>query len=519
MNWLSANLIMRLIGTENFARGINCTLWTLLILIGLPIPGLADDRPNIIIILADDMGYGDLRCNSPDSQIPTPNIDRLAAEGVRFTDAHSPSGVCTPTRYGLLTGRYAWRTRLQEKVLSQYAMPLIESDRLTLGSMLKKKGYTTASFGKWHLGMEWVRKDGTAASPDTNFQADEEINLDAPIKAGPLTAGFDYYYGIDIVLQPPYGFIENNRLIDPVPEIQKPDSMLGKPGRMQEGWRFEKIMTTIVGRSIDYMKTHVRTHPEQPFFQYIALNAPHTPIAPSEPFAGSTKLTPYCDFVHEIDWHVGRILNAVDELGIKENTIIIFTSDNGSPDRSGEENMTGAIGSNSRLSGHHPNWPWRGLKGDIYEGGHRVPFIARWPNRFPTGKTNDQLICLTDLTATFAGLLNLELLDDEAPDSRNILPALMGLKLDETIRGDVIFHSWLNLYSIRVGDLKYIEGQGSGGFSSLIEEEKVGEAFPSGQLYNLRTDPEEKNNLFNSMPSEVERLALLLQQRKDENPE
>ncbi|MBN1589878.1 MAG: arylsulfatase, partial [Pirellulales bacterium] len=353
----------------------------------------AAQRPNIVFILADDLGFGDPGCYNPESKIPTPNIDRLATQGMRFTDAHSASSVCTPTRYGLLAGRYCWRTRLKKYVLSTYGMPLLETERVTLAEMLKSHGYATTCIGKWHLGMAWQRNDGKQTPASANRVPDKVIDLSKPVLNGPCDHGFDSYFGTDIPNFPPYCFIQDDRIVGPTPDRPKPKSMFGLPGRMQKGWKLERILPTLGEKAVAYIRDRAANDKNEPFFLYLPLTAPHTPIVPNQAFHGKSQATRYGDFVAEVDAVVGDVLAALNEAGLTENTIVVFTSDNGSPGRNGE-NASGPTGSCFRDSRHNPSGPWRGRKGDIHEAGHRVPLIVRWPGHVRPDSVSDELICL-----------------------------------------------------------------------------------------------------------------------------
>jgi arylsulfatase A len=467
----------------------------------------AAQRPNVVFILADDLGWGDPKCYWAASKIPTVHIDRLAGQGMKFTDAHSPTAVCTPTRYAFLTGRYAWRSWLKRGVLSAYAMPLLEPERVTLPEMLKQHGYATAAIGKWHLGMKWQRNDGRETPPHTGRLPDEVIDLAKPVLDGPCNHGFDSYFGTDVPNYPPFCFIENDRVFGPMPDRPKPKTMHGSPGRMQQGWRLERILPTLGQRAVAYIHQRAAKR-DEPFFLYLPLTAPHTPIVPNPPFRGSTQATLCGDFVAEVDALVGDVLAALDETGLAENTIVVFTSDNGSPDLDGT-NCGGQFYSCSRRSGHNPSGPWRGIKADIHEGGHRVPLIVRWPGNVRAGSVSEELICLVDFYATLAGIIGHELPDDAAEDSFNMLPALLEKKLLGPIRSSLIHHSWRGMFAIRSGPWKLIRGQGSGGFTKVV----VPPDAPKGQLYHLGDDPKEQRNLYNDRPDVVERLSRLLDEQ------
>ena len=461
------------------------------------------NNPNIIFIFADDMGYGDLNCQNPYSMIPTPNLDHLASQGMRFTDAHTASSVCTPSRYGLLTGRYCWRTRLKSGVLWSWGKPLIEDHRLTIGGMLQKAGYHTACIGKWHLGWDWRTADDKPVD-ESNCT---EIDYTMPIAEGPTTRGFDYYWGDDVISFPPFAYIKNDKLIK-VPTVQKTpgDWGTGDGGAMTDDYRIENVLPDLTEKAIEYI--HDRAKSERPFFLYFPLNAPHGPIAPSEEFQGSTKAGPYGDLVHQIDAVVGQLIEALEKEGVIDNTLIIFSSDNGSPARSGEGHC-GEVGSFIERNGYSPNWPWRGLKADVWEAGHRVPFIVKWAGQVPAGHVSDEPICLTDFMATVADIIGVDLPENAAEDSYSLLPILKGEKLNKPLREAIIHHSGNGLFAVRQGEWKLILGLGAGGFSGKwIKSE-------TGQLYDLKKDPEEKNNVYSKHPELVKKMTALLEQYKE----
>jgi len=465
------------------------------------------NSPNVVFILADDMGYGDLNCQNPESKIPTPYLDELASQGMRFTDAHSPSSVCTPTRYGILTGRYSWRTRLKKGVLWPWEPPLIESDRLTVGNMFQEAGYHTAAIGKWHLGWVWDFPDSVEVN---NRLPGSQVNFNSPIEEGPITRGFNYYFGDDVPNFPPYTFIENDHVVE-IPTLIKPDSLFGNRGVMQPGWRLDQVMPAITNKAVEYIKDRAENHTDQAFFLYFTLTAPHTPIAVDEQYLGKSKAGLYGDFVHEVDACVGQVLDALDKTGVAENTLVFFTSDNGSPQRDGT-NYAGPVGSVKKY-GHDPSRPWRGLKSDIWEGGHRVPFLVRWPGKVKAGSVNSELISHIDFMSTIAAILDIDLPDEAAPDSYDISPAIFGDSKAAGIREALVHHSGGGLFAIRQGPWKLIMGLGPGGFSGPIRQPKQGE--PAGQLYNLADDPGEEHNLFNEEPEIVEQLTILLEGIRD----
>ncbi len=469
----------------------------------------AAERPNVLVILADDMGYGDPKCYCPESKIPTPSIDRLASEGMRFTDAHSPTAVCTPTRYSLLTGRYCWRTRQKKNVLTPYAMPLLDRDRTTLAEMFKEHGYATAAFGKWHLGLKWQRNDGKETPLDDKHVPDRVIDLGKPFLDGPCDHGFDTYFGVDVPNYPPYCFLENDRVYGPVPDQFKPETNVSTPGRGQQDWRFDRILPTLGKKATDYIRRHAAEKKDTPFFLYLPLTAPHIPIVPNRPFRGKTEATLYGDFVAEVDSLVGDVLTALDETDSAEKTIVIFTSDNGSPERNGHEGA-GPLGSCISDSGHHPNGPWRGRKGDIHEGGHRVPLVVRWPGNVRAASVSEELICLVDVYATLAAVLDHPLPRDAAEDSFNMLPVLLEKERPGPVRQSLILHSDQGMFAIRVGPWKLIRGQGTGSF---FTKDQIPPDAPQGQLYHLANDPAEQKNLYRQRPDVVERLSKTLDEQ------
>ena len=461
--------------------------------------GKANKRPNIIFIMADDMGYGDLGCYNKRSKIPTPNMNRLAKEGVRFTDAHSPSAVCTPTRYGVLTGRYSWRTRLKRGVLNGYSPSLIDTKRMTVASLLKQHGYATACIGKWHLGL------GNAKRTD----------FSKPLVPGPNALGFDYFFGISASLDmPPYCYIENDRVVEE-PTLMVEAGEAGRDGWWRKGpiapgFKHVQVLPTLTEKAVAYIDKHAGNSTNSPFFMYFALPAPHCPIAPADFVKGRSQAGGYGDYVVEVDWTVGEVVKALKHNGIAENTLIMVTSDNGSPGRTKIKRAPYSI---IEVYGHYPSGNLRGIKADIWDGGHREPFVARWPARISAGSTSDELICLTDLLATCAAIVGAKLPGNAGEDSYSILSALLGKKTDKTIREAVVHHSGSGMFAIRQGNWKLILGRGSGGFTKPSRvKPKQGE--PQGQLYDLDKDPAEKNNLWAQHPPIVQRLTDLLEKYK-----
>lgn len=451
-------------------------------------PAQAGRQPNIVIILADDLGYGDLQSYNARSKIPTARLDRFAAEGMRFTDAHSPSAVCTPTRYGLLTGRYAWRTRLKKSVLNGYSPLLIEPGRLTIASLLKPLGYTTAAIGKWHLGF------GTA----------EPADFSRPLDPGPNSVGFDYFFGIPASLDmPPYVFVENRTVTVAPSATVEASEMRRKGGRgfwragaIAPGFTHEGVLPALTDKAVSFL---AKQTPARPFLLYLALTAPHTPWLPTAEFRGRSGAGVYGDFAVQVDDAVGRVLDALDRAKVSGQTLVIFASDNGAH----------WLPSDIDRWGHRANDGWRGQKADIWDGGHRIPLIARWPGRIQAGSTRHDLVCLTDLFATVAAAVGVPLPTDAAEDSFNLLPALEGRALRAPIREAIVHHSNDGTFAIRQGRWKLAFALGSHGFSDPVDiVPKPGEA--KGQLYDLEIDPAEQHNLWLQEPEIVARLTALL---------
>lgn len=459
--------------------------------------------PNIVLILADDMGYGDLSCLNEDSKIETPHMDRIAAEGITFTDAHASSSVCTPSRYSVLTGRYSWRGKLQWGVLGPIEAALIDAETLTLPQFLQQSGYHTACIGKWHLGMGWPFRMPRSTvglhwdCPEL-VAAANDIDYARSITDGPTARGFDYYFGVDASNFPPYCFIENDRTVG-IPTLQKPDSMFGHPGPMIEGWDLEAILPELTQKAVGYICE--RAKQDQPFFLYFPSTAPHTPIAPTKKFQGKSEAGAYGDFIMQLDDTIGQIYTALKSYGFQDDTLFIVTSDNGSPGRYGSLEAPGSI---IETFGHQPNGILRGLKADAWDGGHRVPCIAKWPNYIQAGSTCDELICLMDWFATCATILGRELPTDGAEDSLNILPYVLGETLATSIRRELVHQGYHKLYAVRQDEWKLIFGNRSGGLSP---DPPTNNYDPPEQLYNMHQDIRERENLYFQYPEKVAALT------------
>jgi arylsulfatase A-like enzyme len=362
-------------------------------------------RPNIVLIFADDWGYGDLSCLNPQSRIPTPHTDALARQGTVFTDAHSCSAVCTPSRYGLLTGRYAWRSRLKEGVLLGFSRELIEPGRLTMATLLQRAGYHTACIGKWHLGLGWTLRSGEPVPLAYNAPADPGVAYDRPLFAGPHTVGFDYSFILPASLDmAPYVYIENGVVMEAPGHVceSSPRPAYWRGGPIAPGFQHKTCLLECTRRAEAFLAHAAQREPERPFFLYLPLPSPHTPHVPRAPFRGRSRCGAYGDYVVEHDWAIGRVVAALDRHGLREHTMVVVTSDNGA-------HMRGLDFDFEREYGHRSSGRFRGQKSDAWEGGHRVPFIVSWPGHTPPGSCCDCLISQTDCLATMAELLELPL--------------------------------------------------------------------------------------------------------------
>ena len=444
----------------------------------------AGKRPNIVYVLADDLGWGDLLANNPESQLDMPNAARLVREGMRFTDMHSPSSVCTPTRYGILTGRYCWRTSLKKGVLDGRSPALIEPGRLTVPGFLRAHGYYTGGVGKWHLGLG----DGRAT------------NYNTTLTPGPRETGFHYYYGIPASLDmEPYLFFENDAPVAPptdrTPGANAPRGYFWREGQMSPGFKMEECLPRLTDRAVRFIRDQKATK-ARPFFLYFPMTGPHTPWAPTAEFKDKSRAGLYGDFVQQVDSSLGQIIRALEEIKELDNTLLIFTSDNGAHWTPDDKNKFP----------HRANASWKGMKADIWEAGHRVPFVARWPGQIRPGTFSNELGCLTDLLATLHDALGIKLPQEAGEDSVSLLPAMRGKK---GLRHDVVHHSVEGVFGIRQGDWKLCLGRGSGGFSEpKTIEPRGGE--PKGELYNMRDDAREERNVYNENPDVVKRLTELL---------
>jgi len=483
---------------EEMNSGVKMNKVVLIISVALSLLGFSAnaEKPNIVYILADDMGQGDVHAYNQDCKFPTPNIDRLASEGMKFLDPHTGSSVCTPTRYGILTGRYAWRTRLKNGVLHGHSPHLIDPARETVASFLKKQGYATACIGKWHLGMDWTSTDGK----EIKSTAPLNVNFTAPLKNGPLDVGFDYYFGIAASLNmDPHAFIENRHVLGMLEFLKdrtavKKRGLIGaKPGWAAKGFVQSEVLPTFVRKACDW----IHENKDQPFFVYMPLNSPHSPLVPTEKFAGKSGLSPHGDFCMETDWAVGEILKTLDKLGLAGKTLVIFTSDNGTSPQAKFKPM--------QAQGHFPSWIYRGLKGTLWEGGHRVPFVVRWPGVVAPGSVCVQPICTTDLLATLADIFGQILPDNVGEDSVSFLPALKGDKIPNVENRCIIHHSDAGMFAIRRGKWKLVCDENGGSRRVNPKDKPIVNSAPL-QLFDIEKDVVESTNLSFKYPEVVESL-------------
>ncbi len=473
-------------------------------------------KPNIVYILADDLGYGDVACLNPRGKIPTPNMDRLAEEGMIFSDAHSSSALCSPSRYSILTGRYNWRSAMQRGVVSGYGKPLIARDRLTVGALLRQNGYRTSCIGKWHLGWNWAlepsehfllnhKSDPAELPPLDEARVLWEKVFAEPVADGPTTRGFDYYFGVDIPNVPPYAFIENDHTVG-IPseylsrELVAHNLHVSQHGPAVSNWTLEAILPTLGDKACDYIDS--QSTREEPFFLYMPLTSPHCPLAVNDEWKGKSGLGLYADFVMETDAVIGRVLDALDNAGIADSTLAVLASDNG---------CAGFVIPELEEKGHFPSAHYRGWKGHTWDGGHRIPFIARWPEVIEPGSISQQTTCLSDLMATCADILGVTLPDDAGEDSVSILPLLRGE--EAAVREHAVHHSGNGKFAVRKENWKLLLCAASGMLGGNVptnDEVALEMGMPSIQLYHMEEDPGERHNLHAERPDKVRELAELL---------
>ncbi len=458
----------------------------------------ATERPNILYLYADDMGLGDVSCYNPRSAWRTPHLDRLAQEGMRFTDAHSGSALCTPSRYALLTGRYAWRSRLKQGVLQGYHGRLIEPGRATVASFLRERGYATAVVGKWHLGLDWVRRSERL----------EDVDFSQPFGGGPLALGFERFFGISASLDmPPYVWLRDDRATRvPTGTIgDSPAPKLWRGGPIGDDFQMDAVQTRFTDEALAFIDDRAAARDRRPFFLYLPFASPHTPVLPTGKFDGATKTTPYGDFVAQLDADIGRLLERLEKHGLTRNTLVIFTADNGFAPPGGLEGL--------QRIGHDSSGGFRGVKADLFEGGHRVPFIARWRAVIRPGQVSQALVGQLDLFATCADILGVAVPPEAAEDSVSLLPVLRGAQ--PTARTTLVNHSGEGRFAIREGKWKLLLWPGSGGWSHptptpspWLKVEKADlTQLPPFQLYDLAADPRETKNVAADHPEVVQRLG------------
>jgi arylsulfatase A len=485
------------------------------------------NQPNIIIIYADDMGYGDLNCQNPESKIPTPNLDQLAREGMRFTDAHSSSGICSPSRFALLTGTYHWRR--QHGIVNSFGKPFFKDTDITIPQVLKSNGYTTACIGKWHLGWDWEFKNEPSGEvmqwgSMRKFYLPEDVAWSKPISGGPLDRGFDYYFGDGTINFPPYAWVENNKIVEAPTETMdinnigfetKEGQWEFRPGPKVKDWNPYQVLPTLTQKTVTWIKNQ---KDDVPFFLYFALPSPHAPIIPNDEFDGTSQAGGYGDFMVQTDWVVGQVLKTLKEKELDKNTIVIFTADNG----------TEAYAWNRAINyGHFSMGNFRGLKRDVWEGGHHVPFIIKWPDHIRAGSVSDELISQIDIMATLARITQSTLPENAAPDSYDFSPVIHGKNYTSPIRDAAVINTYADKWGIRKGDWLYINSS-TGGHREMPKSFKKLTGYTDfnteGILFNMKEDSEQRNNLYDQHPDRVNDLKILLEAyRKGEssvkNPE
>ena len=479
-------------------------------LVGLaPLLSAADSPPNVVILYADDMGVADVSYGDPEAKIQTPNLDRLALQGMTFTDGHSSSGICTPSRFALLTGQHHWRRF--HGIVGAFGGTVFEPDDFTIAKMFQGKGYRTGCFGKWHLGWDFdaIRKPGAKK----NDPKAESYDWTKPFPDGPLDQGFDYYWGDGTINFPPYCWIENDRFVTiPTKPVIKSEPLAGagsfRPGPMAESWNPYDILPTITDKTVEWIE---KQSADQPFFAYLAFNSPHYPIVPNEEFHGKSKAGYYGDFVIETDAQVGKVLAALEKIGVADNTLVIFTADNGAE--------TAAF---DRLE-EFDQWSsgkFRGVKRDIYEGGHRVPFIVRWPGQVEAGAVSDEVVSQVDFAATFAAMVGHPLAEDEAIDSYDLGPVLKGESYDRPLRTATVQNTSAGKFALRQGDWVLIDAPtGAAKKEGPAYLERFGlEGYGKGHeglLFNLKEDPRQSQDLYSEHPDKVSEIGSLLKRYLD----
>lgn len=475
----------------------------------------APGPPNVVILYADDMGFGDLGVNNPHSKIPTPNLDKLASAGMRFTDGHSSSGICTPSRFALLTGQHHWRRF--HGIVNAFGESVFKPDDFTLAKMFASQKYDTAAIGKWHLGWNWnaVRKPDAPKRKQNHRPEDYEWSR--PIPHGPVAQGFDYYFGDGTINFPPYCWVENDRVLEAPTVMMDTDTFTPIPegrwefrgGPMVEGWDPYRVLPTLTDKAVAWIGTRRQ---DTPFFLYVAFPSPHAPIIPNDEYRGKSEAGPYGDFVFETDAMAGRILRALEQYGFSENTIIIFTADNG-PERYAYDRLK-----------HFDHWSsgtLRGLKRDVWEGGHRVPFVVTWPGKIQPGSRSEEIVSQVDIAATLAEVIGYELAPNQAMDSYDLTPVLFQQERSGPIRVATVQNTYKDVFALRQGSWVYIDaasGEHSASPDWFNQERGYKAQDTPGLLYELGTDPAQQTNLFARHPEKVAEMKTLLERYRQGEP-
>ena len=470
--------------------------------------------PNIVIIYADDMGYGDLNCQNPNSKIPTPNLDQLAADGMRFTDAHSSSGICSPSRFALLTGSYHWRR--QHGIVGSFGKPFFKDSDITLPQLLKTKGYSTACIGKWHLGWDWQFKNKPSAEVNqwgraVKYYGPDDVDWSGPITGGPLDRGFDYYFGDGTINFPPYAWVENDRIIEAPNDVMdisdigfetKEGSWEFRPGPKMKDWNPYEVLPTLTEKTVEWIN---QRNEKEPFMLYFALPAPHAPIIPNDEFDGKSQAGAYGDFIVQTDWVAGQVLKALEEKGLADNTIVIFSADNGTEAYAWQR---------AEKYGHFSMGNFRGLKRDVWEGGHHIPFIIKWPGHVKENTTSNEVISQVDIMATLAKATGIVVPDSAAPDSYDLTSVIKGEAYKSPLREATIHNTYESKWGIRKDDWLYINAS-SGGHRNLPESFKKLTGYTDfeteGLLFNMVDDSEQRVNLYEDYPDKISEMDSLLQ--------
>ena len=473
------------------------------------------EQPNIVIIYADDMGYGDLSCQNPNSKVPTPNLDKLASEGMRFTDAHSSSGICSPSRYALLTGTYHWRR--QHDIVGAFGKPFFKGTDITLPQLLKTKGYTTACIGKWHLGWNWEFKNPPSGEimqwgKMRKVYLPNDIDWSIPVGGGPLDRGFDYYFGDGTINFPPYAWVENDQFIEAPTEVMdinnigydtKEGNWEFRPGPKVKDWNPYNVLPTLTKKTVEWIN---KQDASNPFFLYFALPSPHAPIIPNDEFDGTSQAGGYGDFMVQTDWVVGEVLKALKEKGLEKNTIVIFSSDNGTESYAWER---------AEKYGHFSMGNFRGLKRDVWEGGHHIPFIIKWPEEIESNSISNEVISQVDIMATIANITGIELPKNAAPDSYDMTDIIKGKEYESPLREATVHNTYNSIWGIRKGDWLYINDS-TGGHRELPESFKELTGYTDfnteGLLFNMEKDSEQRNNLYEKYPEKIIEMEKLLKE-------